>query len=214
MENPFEGQVALVTGGSTGIGAAVALQLAQAGAKVVITGRHEGRCAPQPRATRGSTTSSPTWPAPDDVARSVDEVRKRLGRLDALINNAGMLEIVSARRRVAGARAPHLGDERARADRDDARGAADAAQVEGGDRQPGDGDRRSAVRQHVGLLREQGGRPGPDALLGAGAGPRRHPRQRRQPGPDRDVDVLGREAGDRRAPRSSSWRAPCWDRCR
>ena len=37
----FDGQAALVTGGSTGIGAAVALQLAKAGAKVVITGRHE-----------------------------------------------------------------------------------------------------------------------------------------------------------------------------
>ena len=45
MPKSFDDQVVLVTGGSTGIGAAVALQLAQAGAKVVITGRHEADAA-------------------------------------------------------------------------------------------------------------------------------------------------------------------------
>ena len=37
----FEGQIALVTCGGTGIGAAIALELAQAGARVMITGRRE-----------------------------------------------------------------------------------------------------------------------------------------------------------------------------
>ena len=95
MENSFAGQVALVTGGSTGIGAAVALQLAQSGAKVVITGRHEDTL----RASAARHTAIDYVVADvaraSDVARSVDEVRKRLGRLDLLINNAGVLEIVS-----------------------------------------------------------------------------------------------------------------------
>ncbi|MFL5307195.1 MAG: SDR family NAD(P)-dependent oxidoreductase [Polyangia bacterium] len=89
----FEGQVALVTGGSTGIGAAVALELAQAGARVVITGRHE-------ETLRASAARHPqiTFQVADagqsgDTARAVDEVRTRFGRLDALVNNAGVFEI-------------------------------------------------------------------------------------------------------------------------
>src|SRR3954464_3670852 len=95
MENSFAGQVALVTGGSTGIGAAVALQLAQAGAQVVITGRHE-------ETLRASAARHPAiaYVVGDigragDVARSLEEVRKRFGRLDVLVNNAGVMEIVS-----------------------------------------------------------------------------------------------------------------------
>ena len=41
MTNAFQDKVVLVTGGSTGIGAAIALQLANAGAKVLVTGRNE-----------------------------------------------------------------------------------------------------------------------------------------------------------------------------
>lgn len=90
----FEGQVALVTGGSTGIGAAVALELAEAGAKVVITGRHEQTLqASAGRHPKISYVVADVARA-GDVARTVDEVRSRHGRLDALINNAGVLEIV------------------------------------------------------------------------------------------------------------------------
>ena len=75
-DKSFEGQVALVTGGSSGIGAAVALQLAQAGAKVVITGRHEAALRASAARHPGSPTSSPTWPAAGDVARSLEEVQR------------------------------------------------------------------------------------------------------------------------------------------
>jgi NAD(P)-dependent dehydrogenase (short-subunit alcohol dehydrogenase family) len=94
MTKSFEGQVALVTGGGTGIGAAVARQLAEAGAKVVITGRHE-----ETLKTSAGQHPAITYVVADiarasDVARSVEEVRKRHGRLDALVNNAAILEIV------------------------------------------------------------------------------------------------------------------------
>jgi len=83
-------QVALVTGGSTGIGRAVALHLARAGARVVVTGRHE---AP----LKESAAQHPAigWIASDvsrlqDAAAVVEEVRRRHGRLDIVVNNAGI----------------------------------------------------------------------------------------------------------------------------
>ena len=93
MTKSFDGQVALVTGGSSGIGAAVALQLAEAGAKVVITGRHEERlrAAAGKHARLHYVVADVAQAA--DVTRSLDDVRKRFGRLDALINNAGILEM-------------------------------------------------------------------------------------------------------------------------
>jgi len=108
MENQtkgtFEGQVALVTGGSTGIGAAIALELAQAGARVVITGRHE-------ETLRTSAARHPqiAYHVADagrsgDAARAVDEVRARFGQLDALVNNAGVFEL----RAVSDAAADHV----------------------------------------------------------------------------------------------------------
>jgi NAD(P)-dependent dehydrogenase (short-subunit alcohol dehydrogenase family) len=93
-DRSFEGQVALVTGGSSGIGAAVALALAQAGAKVVITGRHEATLRAAAARHPGIGYVVADVARPEDVARSVEEVRARFGRLDALVNNAGILEIV------------------------------------------------------------------------------------------------------------------------
>jgi NAD(P)-dependent dehydrogenase (short-subunit alcohol dehydrogenase family) len=100
----FEGQVALVTGGSTGIGAAAALELAEAGAQVLITGRHEEtlRASASRHAAISYVVADVGRPA--DVARSLDEVRARFGRLDALVNNAGILEIVG----LADASAEHV----------------------------------------------------------------------------------------------------------
>jgi len=93
-DHSFDGQAALVTGGSTGIGAAVALRLAKAGAKVVITGRHEDTLRTSAERHPGIGYVVADVARAGDVARSIDEVRKRFGRLDILINNAGVLEIV------------------------------------------------------------------------------------------------------------------------
>jgi NAD(P)-dependent dehydrogenase (short-subunit alcohol dehydrogenase family) len=94
MKKSFDGQVALVTGGSSGIGAAVALELAEAGAKVVITGRHEETLRASASRHAGISYLVADIARASDVARSLEEVRTRFGRLDALINNAGILEMV------------------------------------------------------------------------------------------------------------------------
>lgn len=85
----FQDMVAIVTGGSSGIGRATALALAKAGAKVVITGR--GREALE--ATSGVHANIVGLVAdvalPDDTHRTIGAALDRWGRLDVLINNAG-----------------------------------------------------------------------------------------------------------------------------
>ncbi|NUR03231.1 MAG: SDR family oxidoreductase [Streptomyces sp.] len=90
------GKVALVTGGSRGIGAATARKLAAAGAAVAVTyvqGEDEARRTAKQIEAAGGTSAvihaDLTRPdaAADMVARTVEE----LGRLDILVNNAGFL---------------------------------------------------------------------------------------------------------------------------
>lgn len=89
-ERSQQSKVALVTGGSTGIGRATALRLAQAGARVLITGRSEASLK-----EASARHASITWLVADmareeDARRTVEEVRRRYGRLDLLVNNAGI----------------------------------------------------------------------------------------------------------------------------
>lgn len=89
----LKGKVALVTGGGSGVGVAIAQQLAQAGAQVVVVGRR----AEQLQATCDSITSgAPARPIVADVAERaqvtalVEQIVSEFGRLDLLINNAGV----------------------------------------------------------------------------------------------------------------------------
>jgi 3-oxoacyl-[acyl-carrier protein] reductase len=90
----LEGRVALVTGGTRGIGRAIAEHLARGGARVAITGRDEERAG----AVAGELTGGEHRGYGCDVAdpASVDALIKRvegeLGSLDILVNNAGVTE--------------------------------------------------------------------------------------------------------------------------
>src|ERR1700690_3372996 len=81
--------VVLITGGSSGIGRAAAQLLAQAGARVAITGRDPERLAEAARSL-GVVGIQADVANEADVLRTFREVKEKLGDLDVLINNAGI----------------------------------------------------------------------------------------------------------------------------
>ena len=82
----LRGKRAVVTGGTRGIGAAVARALAESGASVLVCARHDGGAGGLgPRVE--STTCDVTDPA--SVERLVERAREALGGVDILVNNAG-----------------------------------------------------------------------------------------------------------------------------
>jgi len=85
------GKRALVTGGTTGLGLAVAERFMAEGAQVVITGRNPelGRRAEQSLGTSALFIAADAGD-PDAVARSVTAAADHLGGLDVLVNNAGV----------------------------------------------------------------------------------------------------------------------------
>src|SRR5881227_4454209 len=90
----FSGKVALVTGGTSGIGKATAIEFARAGAKVVLTGRREkegAQVVDEIRKLGGDAAFVRTDVAKDaDVKAMVDFAVGKFGRLDAAFNNAGV----------------------------------------------------------------------------------------------------------------------------
>ncbi|WP_162541931.1 SDR family NAD(P)-dependent oxidoreductase, partial [Acinetobacter baumannii] len=79
----FEGKVALVTGGSTGIGKAISKRLSDEGATVFTVQRHEDKLFNSIVAD----LSNPTIPT-----KVIREVIYRAGRIDLLVNNAGIMK--------------------------------------------------------------------------------------------------------------------------
>ena len=92
-EFTLEGKTALITGGSAGIGKAIALVFAEAGADVVITARRVGLLEEAAEEIRG--LGHKVVPIQADVSdpRQVDKMAAKamqeLGRIDILVNNAG-----------------------------------------------------------------------------------------------------------------------------
>ena len=85
----IENAVAIVTGGSEGIGLGIARALIAKGASVTITGRRESVLS------AAADQIGADWIVADvgveaDAVRTVDEVVEKHGRLDLLVNNAGM----------------------------------------------------------------------------------------------------------------------------
>ena len=93
MELNLGGKVAIVTGGTQGIGLATAQLLAREGAAVVIAARGKERlesAAASIRATGGKVaTVAADVGRPEDAARIVATAMDAFGRLDILVNNAG-----------------------------------------------------------------------------------------------------------------------------
>lgn len=90
----LDGEVALVTGGARGIGAATARLLASAGARVVVADRDEPAAAElvAELTRRGASAQARRLDVTDeaDVAEVFGAVRGAFGRLDILVNNAGI----------------------------------------------------------------------------------------------------------------------------
>ncbi len=96
-DDGLRGRVAIVTGGSRGIGEGIARRFAAAGVSVAICGRRAERVEAAVDRLRASGAQALGVSAdvrnPDDVTKFVDATRERFGRLDILVNNAGTGQI-------------------------------------------------------------------------------------------------------------------------
>jgi NAD(P)-dependent dehydrogenase (short-subunit alcohol dehydrogenase family) len=92
----LDGKRILVTGGTSGLGRAMALRFAREGGRIAITGRREEELAETVRQVRSETSQDPVVVRADhlhgtDNERTLDESVRGLGGLDVLINNAGVI---------------------------------------------------------------------------------------------------------------------------
>ncbi len=94
MKGPLDGKVAIITGGSRGIGAEVGARLAEDGAAVVVSGRDGERLQrtvreweTQGRAVLGVVADAASR---EDCERLVSTAKQHFGRIDVLVNNAGV----------------------------------------------------------------------------------------------------------------------------
>ncbi|XP_026682793.1 11-beta-hydroxysteroid dehydrogenase-like 2 [Diaphorina citri] len=96
----FTGKVILVTGASSGIGAATALHLAKLDAKLAITGRNVEQLNKVSESCQSVSKNKPLviqadLTSEEDTKRIIDTVVKHYQKLNVLVNNAGMLLVLS-----------------------------------------------------------------------------------------------------------------------
>jgi 3-oxoacyl-[acyl-carrier protein] reductase len=97
MSNLLQGKVAVILGGTGGIGVATAKRLAAAGAMVVVCSQSDIQKAQRVAESlpgQGHTAKTVTITDGDSLAALVDEVRTQFGRTDILINTAGFTKPV------------------------------------------------------------------------------------------------------------------------
>ncbi len=94
LDRPLVGQVALVTGGSRGIGLAIAGQLGRMGARVAICSRQTQQLEQAVEGLRRSGAEALGVPAdvthPAEVAALVERIHRSFGPIDILVNSAGV----------------------------------------------------------------------------------------------------------------------------
>ncbi len=90
----LQGKTTLVTGGTMGLGAAIAIELARRGSDVAIAARNLGNPAEEVKAQitklgRRCLALAADFSQPDDCARAVEQTAAHFGRLDVIVHNAG-----------------------------------------------------------------------------------------------------------------------------
>lgn len=88
----FVGKVAIITGSSTGIGAAIAARLAAEGARIVLSGRRVGLLEAKAAelADQGYEVLAVAGDVAENAAALVQQTVERFGRIDVLVNNAAI----------------------------------------------------------------------------------------------------------------------------
>jgi NAD(P)-dependent dehydrogenase (short-subunit alcohol dehydrogenase family) len=93
----LQGETALITGGGTGLGRAIALAFAREGANVAVAGRRLDKLQEIAREIerqgRQALAITCDVTSEEDAARAVEETAARFGRLNILVNNAGTLHV-------------------------------------------------------------------------------------------------------------------------
>lgn len=94
MTDLLAGKVALVTGAGRGIGRVISLALGRAGAHVVLAARTQPELETAAQEIRQASGTASAWPvdlsSEVEIVALFDFVREKLGRLDVLVNNAGL----------------------------------------------------------------------------------------------------------------------------
>ncbi len=93
--NTFENKVIIITGGSSGIGAAIARRLGREGATVALAARHEDKLKAVCEAVTSEGGKAASFVVDvtrqEDVTEMVNKVAETFGRVDVMVNNAGLM---------------------------------------------------------------------------------------------------------------------------